>query len=260
MQRSQRKPRHRTRTQTRSQAREEGAVMLVVMLILLTATALAGISLQATQYELRAAGYNRSAIQTQYVSEAAMTTTLSWVDATSLDRSIMLHIDMWNANTLAPNLSQFGEPGANPNTRQDSNRTQWIQQARLTDVTLPPITTPGVVLNDTVGTFGPRVALHPGNKSPDVNNPAVSDYVVDMYDCRRLIGTGTPGSQVNQAGSGTIKEIQLACVVTARGRSFVPNGGTKTWTTGDGTTYSAERFSLAHDTRGTIVSPPIIVQ
>jgi hypothetical protein len=231
------------------------------MLILLTATALAGVSLQATQFELRAAGFDRTAVQTQYVSETAMATTLSWVDATSLDRSIMQHIQTWN-NAASPNVGLFGEPVLTNSNRHDSNRTQWSQQARLTKVTLPPITMAGSD-NDPIGTFGPKSSYHPGTEDPNITNAALSDYVVDMYDCRRLTGAGTPGSQVNQSGSGSVKEVQLYCVVTARGRSFMFGsfaGKTKTWQTADGTNYVVNRFTMAHDSRGTIVSPPIVIQ
>lgn len=253
-------PRTRPRTHSRKRS-EEGAVMLVVMLILLTATALAGVSLQATQYELRAAGFDRTATQTQYVSESAMATTLSWIDATALDRTIMQHIGLWN-NTNAPDVGLFGEPVLTPANRQDSNRTQWSQQARLTNVTLPPITMPGSN-NDPIGTFGPKSSYSPGTEDPGVTNAALSDYVVDLYDCRRLTGAGTPGSQVNTSGSGAIREVQLYCVVTARGRSYMFGtftGKTKTWTTASGVNYVVNRFTMAHDSRGTIVSPPIVVQ
>jgi hypothetical protein len=250
------------RSTSRSNKRsEEGAVMLVVMLILLTATALAGISLQATQYELRAAGFDRTATQTQYVSETAMATTLSWIDATSLDGSLMHHIDFWN-NTAQPDVTMFGEPVLTPANRPDANRTQWIQQARLTAVTIPPITMTGAN-NDPIGTFGPKSAYHPGTEDTLVTDASLSDYVVDLYDCQRLPGAGTAGSQVNQTGSGTIRVFQLYCVVTARGRSFMFGtfaGKTKTWQTAAGTPYVVNRFTMAHDSRGTIVSPPIVVQ
>lgn len=249
--------RHRSRSKKRS---EDGAVMLIVMLILLTATALAGISLQATQYELRAAGFDRSSTQTQYVSESAMATTLSWIDAISLDGAIMQHIGTWDIPNLAPDVTMFGEPTLTPSNRQDANRTQWKQQSRLTAVTLPPITMPGSD-NDPIGTFGPKSAYHPGTEDINIADATLSDYVVDLYDCRRLTGAGTPGSQVNQTGSGTIRQFQLYCVVTARGRSYMFGdfaGKRKTWQTATGANYLVNRFSMAHDSRGTIVSPSIV--
>jgi hypothetical protein len=232
---------------------EEGVVMLIVMMILLTATTMASISLSATQFELRSAGFSRSALQTQYVSEAAMATTMTWVDVTSLDNGIMNHLDKWNG-LGGPKMEQFGEPILT-NTA-DATRTQWVQQSQLAAVTLPPITRLGQS-NDPVGTFGPRVAYNPGVE--DAGN-ALPDYVVDMYDCRRLIGNGSPGSRVNTGGSGAIREMQLFCVITSRGRSFMPGPASKIWQTAAGVDYSVNRFTTAHDSRGTIVTPPIVIQ
>lgn len=246
-------PHQRVRRRRRS---EEGVVLLIVMLILLTATTMASISLQATQFELRAAGQSRSALQTQYVSEAAMTTTMSWVDATSLDRGIMTHIDSWNSKADAPDTTWFGEPKLTTGNRIDASRTQWIQQAGLSAVTVPPITRTGAS-NDPVGTFGPKIAYTPGVENRGaVGAPA--DYVVDLYDCRRLTGTGSPGSRVNQGGSGAIREMQLYCVITARGRSFVEGGLQKRWSNSNGAVYEVNRFAMAHDSRGTLVTPPIV--
>jgi hypothetical protein len=234
--------------------------MLVVMLILLTATALAGVSLQATQYELRAAGFDRTATQTQYVSETAMATTLSWVDAISL---IGGAIAVQTASG-APQLGFFGEPVLTAANSALASRTQWSQQSRLAGVTIPPITMPGSN-NDPIGTFGPKSTYHPGTEDPLVTDATLSDYVVDMYDCQMLPG-GSAGSQVNTGGSGAAKVKQLYCVVTARGRSFLfgatstfPNK-TKTWTTSDGTNYVVNRYTVAHDSRGTFVSPPFVAQ
>lgn len=231
--------------------------MMVVMLILLTATALAGVALQATEYELRSAGFGRSAVQTQYVSETAMVTTLSWVEALALDNQLVTeHLGPWNRRD-PPKQFMFGEPEMLPTHRDDANRTTWLQQASLRPVTIPPLTVKDAD-NDPVGTFGPRVAYHPGvdETDADVEDPLVSDYVVDMYDCQWLDGIGSPGSQVNQGGSGKIKIQNLYCVITSRGRSFLYGGQTKTWNTGGGK-YVVNRFALAHDSRGTLVSPSI---
>ena len=235
-------------------------MLLVVMMILLTATALAGVSLQATQYELRAAGFDRSAVQTQYISETAMATTLSWVDATSMDGSIKGHIAAWN-DTTRPDVTMFGEPPLSDTNRIDTSRTMWKQQARLTNVILPPITVAGAD-KDPVGTFGPKSQYHPGTEDRDVIDEKLSDYVVDMYDCQRLTGAGSPGTQVNQTGSGTIRVFQLYCVITARGRSFMfgsyASGTTKIWKNGQGKKLEVSRYAIAHDSRGTILSPPIV--
>ncbi len=252
-------------SQNRSTARtrkrsEEGAVMLVVMLILLTATALAGVSLQATQYELRAAGFDRTAVQTQYVSEAAMATTIAWVDAASLDGQFLKQVGTYDSSPNPLDTTKFGEPALTPTNRKDANRTQWSQQARLTNVNLPPLTRPGSN-NDPIGTFGPKSNYSPGTEDPLVTNAALSDYVVDLYDCQPLPVTGTAGSQINQTGSGVAQQIQYYCVMTARGRSYLFGsftGKTKTWKNAAGDALVVNRFSMAHDSRGTLVSPPIV--
>ena len=121
-------------------------------------------------------------------------------DATALDRQLMTYLNAWN-NTTAPQLQQFGEPALTNANRADAMRTQWLGQSQLTAVvTMPPITLPGAS-NDPVGTFGPRVVGNPGIEDPKRTNALLSDYVVDLYDCQRLNGLGTPGAQVNQGGS-----------------------------------------------------------
>lgn len=261
--------RRQPRRERRSQ---EGAVMLVVMLILLTATTLAATSLQTTQFELRSSGYNRAELQTQYVSEAAAQTTLAWVDATALDRSFLTHLAAWN-KVSNPDMSFFGEPVLNATTRTNANRTQWRQQEALTTVGIPPITQAGWAnasntFTDPVGTLGPRSAYVAGIQ-PGGTDPNVVDYVVDMYDCRQLPNTAAVGYQINQGGSGVIKQVQYYCVVTSRGRSYVPyptsttGRPTKRWTvqgSAGPANYVVNRFTMAHDSRGTLVTPPIILQ
>jgi hypothetical protein len=245
----------------------EGAVMLVVLLILLTATTLAATSLQTTQFELRSSGYNRAAMQTEYVSEAAASTTLAWIDATTMDRSFLRHLQAWNAQLTAPSMGLFGEPDVRPDNRSNANRTQWIQQRLLTtNITLPPITQAGYTQGnfvDPIGTFGPRSPYVPGAQE-GANSP--TDYVVDLYDCRPLSNTGATGYQVNQGGSGSLRFFQYYCVVTSRGRAYVPFPGgnapapTKTWTIPNGGAngaYVVNRFTMAHDSRGAIITPPM---
>jgi hypothetical protein len=227
--------------------------MLVVMLILLTATAMAAVSLQTTQYELRAAGYNRAATQTQYVSEAAASTSLAWVDGAAMDSILLVHLKAWDKQ-LAPALLPFGEPQAASTYRKYSSRTQWIQQMSMWTPVMPPLTQAGTG-NDLVGTLGPRSSYAAGVY--DKQNGS-TDYVVDMYDCRPLMNTATAGTQVNQGGSGKMQTMQLYCVYTSRGRNYLPGSPKKTWTMAQGT-YEVNRFTLAHDSRGTFVTPPMNV-
>jgi hypothetical protein len=238
----------------RKQRSQEGAVMMIVLLILLTATAMASASLQTTQYEVRAAGYGKNAIQMQYVSEAAAVTTFSWVDTTVLDGSFANHLGTFTKT--APLMAPFGEPEVPTANLSYANRTQWRQQAFLTAIGMPPISQPGVPATDPLGTFGPRTPYFVG--AEDKNNPNTTDYVVDMYDCRKLPNTVAPGSQVNYAGSSQAKEQQLYCAITSRGRAYVGGAPHKIWKTKAGD-YDVNRFTLAHDSRGTFVTPPFLV-
>jgi len=244
----------------------EGAVMLIVLLIVLTATTLAATSLQSTQFELRNSGYNRAALQTQYVAEAAAMASLAWIDATSLDRSFMRHVEQMSEDV--PSMSQFGEPEIIRTNAANANRLQWVYQQALTTNTVPPLTFPGfqnATFTDAYGTLGPRSTYVAGIQMND--NVVGTNYVVDLYDCRRLANTGTVGYQVNQGGSGTIQYFQLYCVVTSRGRTYVPYPGgaaarpTKTWTIRGVSTdvpYVVNRFTMAHDSRGAVITPPMV--
>jgi len=240
---------------------EEGAVMMVVLLILLTATALAGVSLQSTQFELRAAGYNRIATQAEYVSEAAASTTISWVDATSMDSSFLSHLAAWNLID-PPNMLAFGEPRILATNRMNANRTQWKQQKDLATIAMPPLTEPGSTIgtSDPVGSLGPRNPYLPGIQEPNAASGVIAiDYVVDLYDCKQLPNTGTAGSQVNQGGSGSLHQIQYYCVVTSRGRAYVPGAPMKKWSIASAGDYTVNRFTMAHDSRGVIITPPMFV-
>lgn len=253
--------------QRRKPTRErEGAVMLIVLLIVLGATTLAATSLQSTQFELRNSGYNRAALQTQYVSEAAAMASLAWIDATALDRSFMEHVNKWSETT--PNMAMFGEPDILTSNPASANRMQWVYQESLSNVTIPPITYPGYskgAFEDKYGSLGPRSTYVPGNQMDD--NVVSTNYVVDLYDCRRLSNTASAGYQVNQGGSGTMQYFQMYCVLTSRGRTYVPYASgaakrpTKTWTVRGGSTdvaYLVNRFTMAHDSRGAIITPPMI--
>lgn len=252
---------------SRRHARSEGAVLLVVMLILLTGTALAAIALQSTQQEVRSAGHDRTALQTQYAAESAFATTLSWVDATCMNGTFYRnHLLGWAGQANAPSMALFGEPEVSLTNRAWANRTQWQQQRDYLPYGVAPLTVPlavagagAVIASDPVGSFGPRNAYVPGNEHAGAPIADLVDYVVDLYDCRQRPVAASPGSQVNQGGSGSLQQVEFYCVMTARGRSYVPGAGlNKSWDLSSGGTYTPSRFMAAHDVRGTIVTPPII--
>lgn len=58
----------------------EGAAMIIVMMILLMSTASALFGIQSAVFEIRAAGFARQAMQTEHVSETALTSTMALMD------------------------------------------------------------------------------------------------------------------------------------------------------------------------------------
>lgn len=267
----QRSPRHAARrrpaARTPRRSRREGMVLLVVMLILLMGTAMGGIALQTTQHEMRSAGHNRLATQTQYVADAALTTTTSWIDATSLNGSFYQNQLLgWQALPAPPDMTLFGEPEIDVNNRHWANRTQWQQQRAFLPFGVPPLTVPEaatlgqVLATDPFGTMGPRSAYVAGNEHVVANPPPdLVDYVADLYDCVRRPVAASPGSQVNEGGSGSLQQYEFYCVVTAHGRSFVPGSATKTWGLFNSRTYTPRRFMAAHEARATVITPPILI-
>ncbi len=89
----------------RADRRQEGAAMLFVMLVLLVATATAAISVQSTNFELRASGYARRAAQTAHVAESALVTTLGVVDRAG-PKSFLYAME----RSESPIMQSFNEP------------------------------------------------------------------------------------------------------------------------------------------------------
>jgi hypothetical protein len=254
--------------------------MLVVMLILLVATALASISLQTTQGELRAAGSNRIAMQTQYIAENALVSTLAYVDSMAADGSFACGFLSVRNPPAPPPMYVYGEPEIPTTSSFFTRRTQWSSQAVYLPVdtagkaiaqNIAPLTLPGAIglVTDALGTLGPQSAYRPGDGAAfrwaSTNNmvaaAAAADYVVDLYDCKEMPAAAAVGMQVTGQTSSQVVNHQYYCVLTARGRAFLPNGLTKTWDlTYNGAfptaLYTVNRFGSAHDARGTIVTGP----
>lgn len=81
--------------------------MLVVMLVLLATTSLAVFAVQATSYEVRASGFARQAMQSEYVAEAGLTSTLTLVDKLG-PQAILFSIQQQQAaGTARPVMAPF---------------------------------------------------------------------------------------------------------------------------------------------------------
>jgi hypothetical protein len=248
----------------------EGAVMLVVMLILLVATASAAVAVHTTQSELHAAGQDRLALQTRYVSEVAITATASWIDQLGEDFQGVL--DKWSARP-APDLTRFGEPALTAETRHNALRTGAYEQSGLPQYVKSPVWLGGgsagsgtggaggssgssaPVDPSGIGTFGPRQAY---GLPSDPTSGQFLGYTVDVTDCVAAPPAYTPGMPIG--GQGGLVPQQLYCTLTARGRVVLPgNPAQRQWTFG-GSTYNQDPFMCAQDSRATILTPVMWMQ
>jgi hypothetical protein len=126
--------------------------MLVVMMVLLVATASAAVSVHSTQSELRAAGHHRQAIQTRYVSEAAMMTTISWIDQLGQSGDWQTIMDEWKAPNPPPQMWHFAEPkycilnnACTPTEEAGRHHAMSVwqdQQEALSTLITPPLSAP----------------------------------------------------------------------------------------------------------------------
>jgi len=131
--------------------------MLVVMLVLLATTSLAVFAVQATSYEVRASGFARQSMQSEYVAEAGLTSALTLVDR--LGPQAILHaVDQQQAGSVAKPVMQPHEPEMDANT--EAYRIFGEDMAGFTETSTAPVD---------VTSLGARQAYTP-------------TFAVDIYD------------------------------------------------------------------------------
>lgn len=163
--------------------------MVIVMAVLLMATATAAISLHNTAYEIRGAGHARLAIQTQYVSEAALNSAITMIER--MGPSAM-QFAMSRSTTASTTRLAVEEPTlgrARPNMR--INLDDFASQGTTTVQNQP--------LED--GSLGERSQYQP-------------DFSVDVNDAYTFLAA-VPGQRVD--GAGQLQYMMIT--VTARGRA-----------------------------------------
>jgi hypothetical protein len=265
--------RRRRRAQRR---RQEGAVMLVVMLVLMVATASAAVSVNTIQSEMHSAGNERVALQTRYLAETAMMTTISWIEMLADNGQLL---PTWESDwqNARPVMGYYAEPeivaaGA-ARTTMEVQDALVTNNAEITPVNAAAAPTAsgsggsggsggtsgsggsggsGGSTADYLGSFGPRQ----GYRLPE------GGYVVDITDCHVAPSAGTPGAPIG-GGPGSQQIIQLYCSVTARGRLVLPETAgaevERRWTFG-ATTYEQRVYaSSSQDSRALILTPEMMV-
>lgn len=239
----------------RSRRDREGAVLLVVLLVVLIITSSLTVAVRSTQSEVRAAGEERVLRQTRASAEAAMTTTIAWIDMLG---DAGQWVDTWNTATSGaspPRMVGFGAPSIDPANRHMAGRTWAVQQGALRGngtAGKPKEYAPLSDANsdDPVGSFGPGQAYRLATMA--------DAYVVDLTDCSMAPSGSSAGAPVGGGASG-LMVVQFYCVLTAH-FSMQATGATatKAWTIG-GQQYDQPRLATFNDSRATILTPEMIV-
>ncbi|MEM6956284.1 MAG: hypothetical protein AAF645_11365 [Myxococcota bacterium] len=201
----------------------EGAVMLVVMLVLMMTTATAVFAVHATSSEIRAAGFSRQAMQTQYIGESGVMAAFAWVD-------------FFGADALRQAMTQSSEAnraGGGPALDLQPFERQLRDGADAHRFYPPDFNALAGAPLDDDGSVGPRSAYD-------------SFLLVDVYDRHRVVRP-IPGGQAQ--GGGRLE--YLGATYTSRGRTRLP-GDFQTAVVGDRPFHEG-----ASDARAFAVSGPI---
>jgi hypothetical protein len=269
-------------------------VLLVVLLIIMMATASAMLALHTVQSELRASGNQRVALQTRAVADAALVTTIAWVDLLGSTNQWLATLDAWRSGANgSPDMLNYPEPAIilapNANATQGfASRTTMAAQRHLHIAEANEV---GVVCNQPDGASGSGGSGSSGSGgagggSGSGGSSSASDdgcdssfdqanlvgsfgpqhayevpdvgYVVDITDCMLAPAALAPGSPLG--GGSSYDVIAFNCTVTARGRLEITDGSTRSWDYGSTTPgYTQRVFESANDSRAMIVTPEMIV-
>ncbi len=195
--------RRKLRSKWRRQSDREGAAMLIVMLLLLTTTSLAVFAVQATSYEVRASGFARQSMQSEYVAEAGLTSVLTVVDKLG-PQAILYAIQQQQANPTTyppPVMSPF-----EPELATSATSTRPAEAYRMQSEDLSSFTTTGTEPVDRAA-IGARQTYEPS-------------FAVDIYD-HHITSRPIPGYPV---GSGGLSFFHA--IYTSRGRMRLDGGDT----------------------------------
>lgn len=236
--------------------------MLVVMLILMVATAAAAMSVQATQYELQAAGHERQALQTRYLAETSLMTAAVWFDKVfdpDTGGGFGTFYENCAGRTPPPRMWQYGQPEVDTATHA-ACRINWLGMRAIDPLAtgeVAPVSQPvalqevGETTPDFLGSLGPRQAYQP-EPSSDPNES--TDFIVDLVCRPEVVEAGT----VVAGGTTTTRTRRYYCVVTARARTLLPGvtagADTKNWALEAGT-FQQNPFSTYHEMRMTLLTP-----
>ncbi len=186
----------------RVRRRERGAAMLVVMLLLIIVTATATFAMHATSIELRSTGHSRQRMQTRYVAEAALVSSLTMLEQAGPE-PLAIALERSQSGTTT---RQLGPEEPSMAASQGNHRID------MTDF----ITSSGTMA---VGREGPPFETTPGHESLGVGMGYVPNFAVDINDGYRFTGAVAG----HRSDGGSMLDY-LAVTYTARGRTQLPGG------------------------------------
>lgn len=215
-----RAPHERTARPSRRQS-ERGAAMLVTMLVVLAATSTGIFAFYSSGYELRTAGYARTAAQTHYVTEGSINAAIGEFD--SLEGAIVRAAQRPNSfpTPIVP------DPGITDIPAARRSRT-WGYRFLSTDFTTPVIDT----TDD-----GDGSSLGPGTSDGSVANTRVPAFTVDINDIM-LTQQPVPGASASGIG---IASTYVNVTYTGRGQ-IGPNAS---WTSTHRSIEAARSHTVA---------------
>lgn len=232
--------------------RQRGIVMLVVMFVLLMGTVGATLAVDAANNGLRAAGHNRTALQTRYMAEAELMTAAGYIELLGpnfvrvMDQSAVPNMAIYGALPIPINI---GLPGASRHhasqfvdraicALQVAGEVPPVQAGQGLDGSAAFAPAGGCPPNvaDLTGTVGPGFAWVPDR------------FRIDVYDCYQV-------PQTMVAGEDQASPLRrLACVMSARGRMNVPGAPINQWTMG-GIVYDQPTQQSLYEAKMSIVTP-----
>lgn len=175
--------------------REGGAAMLIVMMVLLVVTASATLAMSSAQFEIRAAGHQRQAMQAGSVAQAGLVATTTRIEMEGGARVLQWRMEQ---TPLAPSTRLSAEEPP-VGTGQANRAVRYLSTDMVAGLS-PHVRTGATADLDTMSAFEPR-------------------YIVDVTDGYNVLPTfvgAAAGTRVD--GNGTVQLQYFVATVTSRGR------------------------------------------
>jgi hypothetical protein len=219
---------HASRPSTR-RLRRRGAAMLVVMMLLLIVTATASFAIHATSVELRSTGHARQRMQTRYLAEAALVSTMTMLEQSGPE-PLGIALERSTSGAVVRRLA----PEEPPMAASTGNHRVEITN-----------------FSGSAGVVGAPIDTTVGRESLGVGMGYTPTFVVDVTDVYSFTGA-IAGQRAD--GLGTLQ--YLVATYTARGRTLPPSDTYSPTTASLAATLRRGTHESAMNARGIGISGP----